>query len=77
MINKRSRMIPQPIPVQEQPRPKPNLFCNQSNSQFNINNLIKHEKQPGLVFISSSNVVIAAISSTFIYAYEIDGIAFH
>jgi hypothetical protein len=42
-----NKIIPQPTPVQEQPRPKPNLLCNQSKSQSSNNSFNNPEKQPG------------------------------
>jgi hypothetical protein len=42
-----NKIIPHPTPVQEQPRLKPNRFCNHSKSQSNNKNFNKPEKQPG------------------------------
>jgi hypothetical protein len=48
MIKKSTnKIIPHPSPIQEHPRPKPNLFCDQSKSQSNNKNFNNPEKQPG------------------------------
>ena len=73
MIN---NITPQPIPIQEQPRPKPNLFCNQSNNQSNKTSFINPEKQPGLLFIAFSfglNEEIFNPDSLLIYGGVEDG----
>jgi len=49
--NRTSIMIPQPIHIQEQPRPKPTLSCNQSINQPNMKWINNPEKHPGLEFI--------------------------
>jgi len=55
--------------VQEHPRPKPNLFCNQSNIQSRKNSFNSPEKHPGLVFIVLASPLfnnILAIFCTFL-----------
>jgi hypothetical protein len=67
IINNINKMTPHPTPVQEQPLPNPNLFCNQSKSQSSNNNFNKPEKQPGLEFIAFSFEIMISLSRFDIY----------